>query len=409
MSRPASRASIIQAIVWKDLREIFRDRLWMIITPLSMLFVVVVFWMMPAKVNETLILGVYPPAFVQVFEAIDEREGDEGDDDGSRSGGLEVVPFDDVGRLAAAVSGTSDGPEGQKITIGVAFPGDMSGKIWSGANAFGEEMTGEQVGPPQVPTEKVTVTVYVDAGIPEGITGAISSVIREIVIGMQAAAAGIDPGEALPVTMPAKETIILGEDRAGRQVPLRQKIRPILAILLLLVETLALAGLVAVEIERRTVTALLVTPARGGDVLAAKALTGTILALGQGLFFLLATGSPGDDWLLLGTLMLLGAVMMSALGLISGAAGRDFMSTLFCGLALVAPLMIPAFAILFPGGASLWVKVLPSYGLCAAMVEVVGYGRGWGHVAPYFGMILAWNGVILGAALFILKRRVESL
>ena len=107
--------------------------------------------------------------------------------------------------------------------------------------------------------------------------------------------------------------------------------------------------------------------------------------------------------------MLLGAIMMSAVGMISGAAGKDFISTLFYGTALITPLMIPAFAVLFPGSASLWVKALPSYGLIQAMVGAMGYGRSWSELAQYMGMILAWDIVLFGAALLILKRKVEKL
>ena len=131
--------------------------------------------------------------------------------------------------------------------------------------------------------------------------------------------------------------------------------------------------------------------------------------MSQGLFFLLATWSLGGNWLLVSALLFLGAIMMSAVGMISGAAGRDFMGTLFYGLALIVPLMIPAFAVLFPGSASLWVRVLPSHGLIAGMIGVVGYGRGWSDVASHVGTTLAWDVVLFGAALLILKRKVETL
>ncbi len=37
------------------------------------------------------------------------------------------------------------------------------------------------------------------------------------------------------------------------------------------------------------------------------------------------------------------------------------------------------------------------------------YMEGWVEVLPYIGMVVAWNVVIFGAGLMILKRRVESL
>jgi len=382
MSGLSSRVSIIRAIVWKDLREFSRDRIWMILTPTTIVFVILAFWLAPNRVSETITVGVFPPGLAQMLESLGGTDDDE-------VRGIEFATFESEEGLAAAVAGEFEGDDTENLSIGVAFPENFVPAILAG--------------------ERFTVSVYIDGAVPAWITDAVSSEIREIVYGMQAAAAGRNPAEALPVTMPEERTMILGEDRAGIQVPLREKIRPLMVILILMVEAIALAGLVAIEIERRTVTALLVTPARVGDVLAAKAATGAILAVSQVFVFLLASRSFGDDWLLVTVLMLIGAMMMSAVGMIAGASGRDFMSTLFFGIALITPLMIPAIAVLYPEGTALWVKVLPSHGLIEAMVGVLGYGRTWGDVAPQIGMSLIWCVVLFVTALVILKKKVEAL
>ncbi len=46
MSRPVSRASIIGSIVKKDLKEYSRDRLWMFLTLLVLIFMIVIFWVL---------------------------------------------------------------------------------------------------------------------------------------------------------------------------------------------------------------------------------------------------------------------------------------------------------------------------------------------------------------------------
>lgn len=385
MSRPPSRASIIRAIVLKDLREFSRDRLWVIVAPLTLAMVIVVFWALPDTVDETITVGLYPPVLAKTAALL----GALGTQGATRTQGVEILAFDTEEGLRAAVSGELEDEEAEKLLIGIAFPDDFVSAVRTG--------------------KKTTVSVYVDAAVPEEMRGAVSSAIREVAYGLRALATGKNPAQALPVTIPDLRTIVLGEDRAGDQVPMREKMRPMMAIMILMIEAMALAGLVAVEIQHRTVTALLVTPARTGDVLAAKGLTGTILGVSQALIFLLATKSFGGNWLLVTVLMLLGAVMMSAVGMIAGASGGDFMSTLFSSMILIIPLMIPGFAVLFPGSASLWVKALPSYGLIEAMIGSVGYGRGWGELAPHVGMTLAWDVVLFGAALLILKRKVENL
>jgi ABC-2 type transport system permease protein len=144
-------------------------------------------------------------------------------------------------------------------------------------------------------------------------------------------------------------------------------------------------------------------------VLAAKGLTGIALALSQGLLFLILTGGLGRSWPAVLLLLLLASGMASAMGMIAGSAGRDFMATLFLGIVLIVPLLIPAFAVIFPVGAAPWTKALPSYGLIGAMVETVGYGKGWGAVLPRIAAAAAWTAAMFVCALAVLRRKVEVL
>lgn len=382
MTRGPSRGAIIWAIVLKDLREFSRDRLWIILTPLSLAAVVVMFWVLPATVDESVTLGLHPAPMGHLFQTLAGHGEDEAE-------ALKVVPFADEKRLVAAVAGELEDEEAKDVAIGIAFPDDFVGAVQSG--------------------KPTTVTVYVNAAVPQEIRRAVSSGIRELAYGLQAAMALKNPVDALPVTLPDAQTIVVGEDRIGAQVPLREKLRPLMAIIMLVIEAMALAGLVAVEIERRTVTALLVTPATTGDVLAAKGITGALLGMGQALVFLLATRSFGSHWWLVTILVALGAAMMSAVGMIAGSAGKDFMSTLFGSLIFIVPLVIPAFGTLFPGSAATWVQWLPSYGLVTAMVDVMSYGRGLPEVAWHLATTIGWVVVLFATALLILKRRVEAL
>jgi hypothetical protein len=58
MSRPVSRLSIIGSIVKKDLTEYSRDRLWMFLTLLVLVFMVIVFWVLPDRVDESIPVGI---------------------------------------------------------------------------------------------------------------------------------------------------------------------------------------------------------------------------------------------------------------------------------------------------------------------------------------------------------------
>ncbi len=338
---------------------------------------IVLFLVLPETLNETITLGIYPSYLAESFSLLIDSEAGEFQ-------GLEIIGFADEDQLADAVFNGSG-----KISMGIGLPVDFAESLLSGSGG--------------------TVSVYVSESVPQEMRQALSSGVREIAYAAQALFAGRNPLSTLPVTLPDVQSSILGEDMAGRQVSLRDRIRPILIIMILLIEALALAGLVAVEIEHRTVTALLVTPARTGDFLVAKCVTGTILAVSQAFLFLLATGGFSFDWLLVSLLILLGAGMASAVGMLSGISGRDFMGTLFWGMIFIIPLMIPALSIMFPGKPSVIIRLLPSYGLVEAMSGVLGDGMGWSFAAPHIMTTLLWDIFLLGSAFFLLRRRVESL
>jgi len=372
-----SRPQVIRAIMRKDLAEYKRDRLWVILSALTLVMFIVVFWLLPSTVDETLTVGVHGGGLGQALEQVQGQQGE----------GMKMVRFSSPEDLRAAVSGTLDEdrvkniPGADKVAIGILFPDDFAS-----AMALGK---------------RTSVEVLADAPIPSDVRMAVSAFVREMAYSIA--------GNDLPVKEPLQETVVLGKDRAGEQVSAREKMRPLFAFFVLIVESFALASLIASEIQHRTVTALLVTPARTADVLAAKALTGTTLALGQTLVFLIAVRAfTGNVGALLAAVVL-GAIMASAVGMISGAAGRDFMGTLFYGILFVLPLSIPAFSILFPGAASFWVKVLPSYGIVEAMIGATSYDLSWSALAPELGLALAWDALLVGVALIALKRKVETI
>jgi ABC-2 type transport system permease protein len=245
------------------------------------------------------------------------------------------------------------------------------------------------------------VSVYLDADVPVELRSAMTSAVREMAYAIS--------GATLPVTLPDQEQIVLGVDRAGEQVPMRERVRPMLAFFVLLVESLALASLLASEIASRTLTAVVATPARVADVVLAKGLTGTLLAFGQAVVLLLVTRSFDQNAHVLLAAVLLGAVLMAGVALLAGSAGRDFMSTLFLGVLFLVPLMVPAFSLLFPGTASAWVQALPSYGIVQAMVGAASYGQGFAELSGHFLTATLWTVAVFALGWLALSRKVATL
>lgn len=379
-----SRFLIITTILKKDLLEWSREAFWVIISASVLVLFGIMFWLLPDNVDEKIYVGVYPTELAEVFaQAAEQEEAD----------GVQVAWFDSEEDLVSTVErGTDVEIDGQsrKVQIGLAFPDRFLLSAVTG--------------------EVSTVRVYVDASVPQEVANAMSALIREMAYGARILAMGGDPEAAFPARFPDEETMVLGQDRAGDQIPFREKMRPMIAFMLLIMESLALAALIAVEIQTRTVTALLVTPARPGDVLWAKGIAGTLLAFSQVLVILAVTNTFAESnvaALLLATLI--GAVMAASVGMLTGAAGRDFMGTLLYGMLFLIPIFIPAFAVLFPGSASWIVKLLPSWGVMQAMVRATMYEMKWADVVAPLALASFWCIVLFTAGWYQLQRRLQTL
>lgn len=375
MSRPVSRFSIISSIVRKDLAEYGRDKLWAFLTVMVLVVVIALFWLLPDDVSESIRVGVSGLDDSTVLTALESAEEE----------GLKLVPFTTAADLEAAVAGRASpsDPDQAKTTVGLAFPEDF--------------LTATAAG------ETTQVTVFVDASGPDEIRTALVSLVRELAFSVA--------GDALPVSTPAPDQVfvVLGEDRVGDQASARDNFRPVLVFLVLLMEMFVMASLIAKEIQERTVTALLVTPATVGDVLAAKGITGVVSGMAQAVVVLIAIDALSVQPLLILTLMLLGAVMVSGTAMLAGSTGKDFMSTLFTGMLFMIPLMIPAFAALFPGTASAWVRALPSYPLVHGLVNVATFGDGWSESLPELGILFLWCVGLFALGWIVLKRKVQTL
>lgn len=354
---------VIAAILRKDLVAFSRDRFFTFITVLGVVFIVIVYWVLPSSVDETIRLGVTESGLDTVIDQI-----------GGDAAGLFLRSFPDEEALTAAVEDGTDG-----IVAGIVFPPTFVDDVAAGS---------------------ATVRLLVPADVPPEYRSMMDGFVSEIAY----AIAGASP----PVDL-AADTVILGRDRVGAQVSLQDQMRPLLAFIVLLMETFALSSLVAIEVQQRTVTAVLVTPARTRDFIAAKGILGTGLAFGEATLVMLLIGGFAVGAPVLLVALLLGAVLVTGIGMVSGAYGKDFMGVMFVSLAFMIPLMIPAFGALFPGSAAVWVQALPTYGLVQTIVGVTTRSESWAQVAPALGALAAWGAVAFAAGTFVLRRRVATL
>ncbi|MDI6901878.1 MAG: ABC transporter permease [Anaerosomatales bacterium] len=415
MSKPISSLALIGALLKKEFKAYSRDTIYLALTLVVLVAVPIVFHFLPDSVDETITLAVSPSVSTMIAEAEDTLRSlgateeqlaqlDEADL-AEQEEGLLLLEFDDAEEMTRVIEGEleawrtdagelvlrdpdadTDKPEDAtrvNVDIGIAFPDDFIADVATGAG-------------------DVTVTVYSDAAVDEEIQAAMRSFVRE--------AAYQFAGRELPVDLPAEETIVLGEDRAGSQVTLQERMRPMLLFMILLMETFSMASLVSTEVLQRTVTAVLVTPAKVWHFLTAKTIFGTLMSLSQALIILVLIGGvTAENWSLLLTVLLMGAVMFTGVALFVGSAGRDFMGQLFYAMLFTVPLLIPSFAVLIPGSVAAWVRFIPTYPIIDVLVGATVYDATWASSWSALAYAGVWLVVLYGAGLVALKRKVESL
>lgn len=359
----------VLAVITKDLRAFSRDTFYVVVTVLGLVFYVIVLYLLPTSVDESVSLGIAGrdiPAPAAAVLAL-----------GAGEQGLDVRVVDSREALREAVLGEA---EGEPVAAGVVFPDGFLADVAAG--------------------ERVAVEVLVTADVPGEVETAVTSMVREI--------AHLIAGQPLPVTMLDTDQVVIGVDRVGAQTSLRDQMLPMFAFAVLLTESFALASLVAGELHTRTATALLVTPLSVPELLTAKAVVGTLLAFVQTGVLLAVTGGfePAPGPLLL--TLLLGSLLVTGVGLIAGSLGKDFLGIVSWSMLFMVPLAVPAFTVLFPGSAAAWVQALPTHGFVAAMIELT-RGLSLGDVAGDLLALAAWCAVGIAAGMLALRMRVARL
>jgi len=347
---------LIGTLAQKDLSIFFRNRFFAVITILGIIAYLVFYFVMPGTVDDTLEIGLYSPVSIPAFEDIDEE-------------GLEFVTVTSEEQLQQAVI---DG----RFIAGISLPADALARLLAG--------------------ESPVINAFFAADVTPEIKDAVAMVIQELGYTVTGQTLYIDVSEE-----------VLGLDLGGTPLPPRDRLRPLLAVMLIMVETMGLATLISSELERRTIDAVLATPATVADVFVAKGIAGTGLAFGQAALFMAIVGGLDKQPLVALTALFLGALLVIAAGFIIGAVAKDVLSVLAWSMPVIIILLIPSIAIAFPGSVTGWVEALPTYYLVDTIHRASNFGAGWSDVwqnliiLAGFDVVLAWAGVV------VLRRRMQ--
>jgi len=346
---------IIKALLKKDLTLFTSNRFYMLITIVGMIFYVGIYFMLPSTIDEKFDLAMYAPETSSTFSRLSNQDG------------LNVEYYPDEAKLKQAVLD-------HKVQAGIALPSNIM-EIWAAGN---------------IPL----ITVYYASDTAIEIRDAVVTLIKEI--------SYEQTGQSLKFDTQQE---ILGTDMVGDQLTLRDRMRPFLAVFILLVEILSLASLISTEIEQGTARALLCTPMQVGDMFAAKGILGIGLALVQAVLFMIIVHGFDNQPVVVLVTLLLSSIMVVGIGFLLASAARDVTAVTSWGMLIFIIFAIPGFGIIVPGILSDWVKVIPSYYLTDTVNRVINYGAGWHDIWFNMVVLICFTALVVWGGMAALRRR----
>lgn len=359
----------VLSIVRKDLAQIARNRFLAAISVLVIVVFGVLFHLLPSRVDETFKMGFYLE--------VDEEAG--------RAFGLEGGREEIASRLEEA--GGEKASEG--LELGWADSEDELMRMVEG----GRVSAGISL---RITGEEPRVALYVSSDAPAEISGAGEAIAEEIGYKLV--------GYRLPADF---KVSVLGPDFAGRQIPMRDRLRAALLTFVFLLEIYSLGNLVMEETQKKTAQAVLVTPVTLGGFISAKATTGIVFTFGQGLLLaLLLRALPGDTWAAVLVFLFMGAAMMVGLSFIIGAASKDFISMAMISLIPMVVLAIPGFLAVFPGFDSPVVKAIPTYWLVKPFDGMLNYGMEFSTYLSSLAWLALFTAGFFAVGYVVLRRRL---
>ena len=345
---------IVSALIAKDFRLYFRNRFIAVITVLGLGCYIAIYFMMPQTVDETLEIAVYAPVLPPILEQ-------------AASQGLELELMESEEQLKEAVT------DGEYLT-GVVVPPDLMDKLMSG--------------------EKGQLDVYFSMDAPEELRDSIKVLLEEL--------AYIQTGQMLSVRVSPE---VLGRDMVGNQIPIRDRLLPMLAVIILMMEMLGLASLISSEVVGRTVQALVITPMTIRGLFAAKLIMGVSLAFAQVLLFMAVTGGLSQQPLIIILTLLLGAIMVTGIGFLVASGSKEMTTVMAWGMPAIIVLSVPAFGVLAPGTVSDWVRAVPSYYLVDAIHQAANFNAGWNDLWNNLLVLLSFDIVFVWLGIMVLGRK----
>lgn len=354
-------ARILQTLLTKDVMLYFRNRFFAFITVAGLIVYVALYLLMPSTVDETITLGVYAPSIPEVF--------------------LDFLSNNDINVAAL---------ESDEALQEAVIRGDYVAGLVLTSDVISGILRGEET----------TLTVYFASDAPPEIVEALQPVLRLAFNELSYTLSGD------PLRLEFSEQIV-GQDMTGRQIPIRDRLLPLLAVLVLVFETMGLGSLLTDEMEMGTLQALLITPVTVFGLFVGKAIFGVVFAFSQASLLMGLTGNLQTEPLLILTTLLLGGVLVTGLAFLIASVSRSMMSVMAWGILAMIILLIPSYGVVFPGTVTNWVQIIPSYYMFDTIHQVVNFGASWGAVTNNLLALLVIGIALLGVGILVLQRKMR--
>jgi ABC-2 type transport system permease protein len=164
------------------------------------------------------------------------------------------------------------------------------------------------------------------------------------------------------------------------------------------------ASSLVTEKQKRTLTALAVTPATAADVYAAKGVMAVAISATMALVTLTLNRALGDNTGLLLVVLVLGAILAAEFGVLLGALVKDI-NSLFATIKSIGILLYaPALIYMFPEIPQWIAKIFPTNYIIEPVIEIAQRGADLADVAWQLAVLVALI-VALAAGLALLTRR----
>ena len=274
-------------------------------------------------------LGVYDDGNSQLVALIEEANS------------VNIKQFDSGSELKQAT-------ENGSVDMGILLPASFDSSVMSG--------------------EAVEINAYVwgeslaknRAVIP----AAISDAARQIA------------GQEVPVTI---EPVPLGDEEA---VPWSDRILPFIVLYTIIIGGMMVPSSSLIEEkQKKTLNAVIVSPASITDVFLSKGTMGVILSMVMATIILVINQVFGTNPLLLLGILFLGALMASMVGLLLGPFLKD-LNSLMAAMKMLGILIIaPGFIYLFPDIPQWIGRIFPTYYVIDPLVAISLRGEGWSDIS----------------------------